>query len=72
MREGADARRLAGLAEQVRPQLLGQERVRLALIDQEPVHARPGLDQRHGVMLGPCIPISPEISTQGLLAPRHL
>ena len=56
----------------LRPQLLGKEIVRIALVDQQLRHPCPVLDQRDRIMRAPCCAILPQIAAECLLAPRHL
>ena len=62
----------AGSLEQLGPQLIFDERVGIADIDEDFGDARAVLDQRDGVVLAPGRAIVAEIAGQRLLAPRHL
>jgi hypothetical protein len=67
-----DAGSAAGVGQQLRAELLGQEIVRLALVDQQVGQARAVLDQRDRVVTAPCLRVGAEIAGKRLVPPRHL
>jgi hypothetical protein len=62
----------AGGAEQLGTKLLGEEAVRLALVDEQFGQAGAVLDQRDGVVATPGCAVGPQIAPQRFLAPGDL
>ena len=67
-----DPRLVTRLGQQLGTQLLGQELVGIALIDQQVGQSRAVLDQGNGIRLSPGGAVLPQIAAQRLLTPGHL
>ena len=63
---------LAGFGEQLRAQLVLQELVGVALVDQDVARPAAARHQGAGIMLCPRFLIGAEIGVENLLSPRHL
>src|SRR5215475_7737939 len=67
----ANAGLLACHMQQFGLELLGQELIGIAIVDQEFGKPRAVLDQRHGVVFAPGLPVAAEIAAKRLDAPGH-
>src|SRR4029453_7370157 len=66
------AARLARLGEQFRPQLLLEELVGIALVDQDVARPAAAGQQRTGIILAPRLLVRSQIGVEGLLPPGRL